>query len=313
MNNNFEILKQMQRNKAGPSRYRRNEAGSSRIRCKACGANETKLMNNEQSGDIICTNCGAVQSERINKNQNVRQENGKVLYAAVIVLEEQKIKLLTNLFFNVLFGDLRTETAAGYNIAQIYKSMKKYRAKYVTKGNIQSAFKGLHMPTIVTCILYCTLLKENRGMPLSIITSVMNEALLKSRTETTVINLQTVHLYRTHKKYGFASFFKSHNMKCYNNPLKPSDFIMFTTNTIVRIQNKNIHKMINTIGDEIFKEYSDITSPAFIATGVIYYVANKLGSINYNIFGLKKKELNDMKNKIENSNNDKIIELLNLL
>ena len=311
MNNNYAILQQMQRNKADRCKKLQNQAVCKG--CKACGANKTKFTNNEQSGDVICTKCGAVQSERIQLHQNARQENGKVLYAAVIVEEEQKIKLLTNTFFNVLFGDLRTETSAGYNIAQIYKAMKKYRAQYITKGNIQTAFKGLHMPSIVSCILYCTLLKENRGMPLSVIVSIMNKALLKSRTETTSINLKTVYLYRTNKKYGFASFFKSQKMKCYNNSLKPSDFIMFTTNTILKIQDKNIHMMLNKIGNEIFKEYPDTTSPALIASGVMYYICNKLGSIDYNIFGLKKKELNDMKNKIENSQNNKIIELLNLL
>ena len=310
LNQNFAMFKKMQINKTKPLRI---PADKNNVKCKACGANESNFINNINSGDTICTKCGAVQSEKRMEHQNARVENGEVLYARVIVEEERKIKLLVNTFFNVLFGDLKTETAAGYAIAQIYKEMKKYRARYVKKTNIQSAFKGLHMPTIVCCILYCTLLQESRAMPLSIIVSIMNEALSKSRTETTSVNLQTVYLYRTHKKYGFGAFFKLKKMKCFNNPLYPSDFITFPCNVILRIQDKNIKKMLNILGNELFKEYIDTTSPAFIATGVLYYVGNKLGSVDYKIFGLKKKELNDMNAKLEMSLNPKIIEILAVL
>ena len=169
------------------------------------------------------------------------------------------------------------------------------------------------MPTIVCCILYCTLLQENRAMSLSIIVSIMNIALSKSRTYTTPVNLQRAYLYRTHKKYGFASFFKLKAMKCYNNPLNPSEFIKFTCNTILRIQDKNIHKMLNILGNEIFKEYPDTTSPAVIATGVLYFIGNKLGSFDYKMFGLKKKELNDIVIKLESSENPKIKDILAIL
>ena len=322
LDQNFAMFRQMQQNQAGPSRPRANQAGPSRPReaakiknvsCKLCGANKSSFVMNINSGDTICRKCGAVQSNRRQEHQNAHVENGQVLYARVFVEEDQKIKLLVNTFFNVLFGDLRTETAAGMYIAQVYKEMKKYRARYVKKTNIQSAFKGLHMPTIVCCVLYCTLLKENRGMPLSIIVSIMNIALSKSRTEKTPVNLKTVYLYRTHKKYGFAAFFKLRKMKCFNNPLKPSEFISFTCNTILRIQDKDIHKMMKKIGDELFKEYPDITSPAFIATGVLFYIGDKLGSVDYKIFGLKKKELNDIKVKLEKSQNPQIIKLLAVL
>jgi len=301
------------RNKAEPSKPRRNKPKNAILKCKRCGANESKFANNAQSGNVVCTNCGVIQSERRLEHQNAHVKNGEVLYARVMVEEEQKIKLLVNLFFNVLFGDLRTETAAGADIAQTYKGMKKYRAKYITKSNIQSAFKGLHMPSIVCCILYCTLLKENRGIPLSIIVSIMNEALSRSRTNTSPINLQTVYLYRTHKKYGFASYLKTTKMPCYNQPLSPSDFITFTCNAILRIQDKNIHKMLRIIGNELFKEYPDRTSPAYIATGVLFYIGNKLGAFDITMFGLKEKELTDMKNKIENSQNPKIVELLEVI
>ena len=314
---NFAMLRKMQqrmrRNEAGPSRPRANRQQNANLKCKHCGANESKFINNANSGNVVCTECGVVQSERRLEHQNARVENGEVLYARVLVEEEQKIKLLVNTFFNVLFGDLRIETAAGPDVASMYKEMKKYRAKYITKSNIQSAFKGLHMPTIVCCILYCKLIQENRGIPLSIIVSIMNEALARSRTETTNVILQTTYLYRTHKKYGFASYFKSKQVKCYNHPLSPSDFITFTTNAILRIQDKSIHKMLRTVGNEIFKEYPDTTSPAYIATGVLFYIGNKLGSFDIKMFGLKKKELTDMKNKIESSQNPKIIELLAIL
>jgi len=308
LNQNFDVFRQIKRNQARPR-----GANKKSVKCKVCGANESRFTNLVNSGDTICTKCGAVQSERRQEYQNNRLENGEVLYARVFVEEDQKIKLLVNTFFNVLFGDLRTEAAAGRYVAHIYKEMKKYRAQYVKKTNIQSAFKGLHMPTIVCCILYCTLLKENRGMSLSIIVSVMNVALSKSRTETTLVNLQTAYLYRTHKKYGFSAFFKLRQMKCFNNPLNPSELISFTCNTILRIQDKNIHKMTKTLGNELFKEYPDTTSPAVIATGVLFYVGNKLGSFDYKMFGLKKKELNDMKNKLENSQNPTIIEILAVL
>mgnify|MGYP001145282009 CR=1 FL=1 len=103
LNQNFEMLRQIQqrmrRNQAGPSRQR-----DSSLKCKACGANESKFFNNNNSGDLVCTNCGVIQSERRLVQHNDRVKNGEVLYARVIVEEEQKIKLLVNLFFNVLFG-----------------------------------------------------------------------------------------------------------------------------------------------------------------------------------------------------------------
>jgi hypothetical protein len=211
-----------------------------------------------------------------------------------------------------LFQDLRTENRAGNSIAKIYKEIKIYKAA-LFKTDIQSAFKGLHMPSIICCILYCTLLEENRGMPISIIVFNMNQALLKSRTSTTPINLQTVTNYRTNKKYAIGTFFKYHKKKCYNTALLPSDFMEFTCNTILRIQKKNIKKMLNELGNEIFKEYPDSKSPATIATGILFYIGNKLGTIDYKNFGLKKKELNDMKIKLENSKNKKIIEILSIL
>lgn len=316
LTNDFAVFRQLQRpSRGGPSRQPRTKSKSrtSDSKCKICGANESKFFENNTTGNMICTDCGVVQSERKLVHHNNRVENGQVLYARVIVEDDAKIKLLVNNFFNVIFGDLRSENRAGSAIALIYKDMKKYRARYVMKTDIQSAFKGLHMPTIVCCILYCTLLQENRAMPLSIIVNIMNVTLLKSRTETKPVNLQTAYLYRTHKKYGFSSFFKLHRMKCYNNELFPSNFIHFTCNTLLRIQDKNIHRMLNVIGDEIYKEYPDTTSPALIATGVLYFIGNKLGTFDYKMFGLKKKELNDMKQKIESSNNEKITRLLAVL
>ena len=177
-NANFDFMRQMQQQKkAGPSKQTLN--------CKFCGVNSSKFVNNSESGDIICTNCGTIQN-RIFVHQNERIKNGNILYARVMVEEDQKIKLLVNVFFNILFGDLKTENRAGDAIAKIYKDIKIFRANILKKNNIQSAFKGLHMPSIVCCILYCTLLEENRGMPLSLIVFNMNQALLKSRTPSTL-------------------------------------------------------------------------------------------------------------------------------
>ena len=287
INQNFAILQQMRKKEKSPTKKQ-----SGGVKCKRCGANESKFINNISSGDVVCSNCGLIQSERRAEHQNaqVKNRNKQVLFARVIVEEDQKIKLLVNSFFNIIFGDLRLETSAGATIAHTYREIKKFRAKYITKGNIQSAFKGLHMPSIVCCILYCTLIQEKRGMPLSIIVSVMNEALSKSISNTTPVHLQRVYAYRTQQKYGFASFFKNTNMQCYNYSLSPSDFVTFTCNAILRIQDKVIHKMIKKVGDELFKEYPDRMSPAYIATGVLYYFAEKLDVGNLKMFGLKKKE-----------------------
>lgn len=306
--NNFELLRQL-RNKGKPQR---NKGGPSSIKCKSCGANESQFVNNNESGNSICTKCGVIQSERKLIHYNNRVENGKVLYARVLVEEDQKIKLLVNIFFNELFTDLKSENRAGFAVAQIYKELKVYKAG-ANKSNIQSAFKGLHMPTIVCCILYCTLIQEGRGMPLSIIVVTMNKALSKSRTKTTLVNLQTVYNYRTQAKYKFAMFFKLNKMQCYNHQLNPSDFILFTSNTILRLQDAQIKKSLNIIADEIFKEYPDTTSPALIATGTLFTIGNKFNTYDFKQFGLKKKELNDIKNKIESSKNRKIIEILELI
>ena len=310
LNSNFNMLKKMKEVKVAKRITQRLTV------CKTCGANESKFVNDNESGDTICKNCGAVQSERRANHQNARQANGQILYARVFVEEDQKVKLLVNNFFNLLFGDLAPETQPGIHIASIYKEIKKHRAKYITKSNIQSAFKGLHMPTVVVCILYCTLIEEKRALPLSIIVSVMNKTLSRSRTNTSPVSLKNVGTYRTHQKYGISSFFKLNKKKitkCYNYELQPSDFTSLACKTLLRIQDKNIQNMIDTLGNELIKEYNDRTSPALIATAVLYFVGSKLREIDFHIFGLKKKELTDVVKRMESSKNVEIIRLLALI
>ena len=314
LNKNFDLFEQIRKhnqNKAGPSNPRKPK----KTECisKTCNTNSSKFIRDQQSGDVICSKCGVVQPERIEEHQNARQENGAILYARVLVEEDQKIKLLINNFFNTMFTDLKNETQAGYNIAAIYRELKQFRAKYITNGPIQGAFKGMHMPSIVLCILYCQLIKENRAMPMSIMVVNINQTLSKSRTNITPVSLNKVNSYRTYKKYGIAAFFKSKQMKCYNNIIFPNEFIDMTSNFVLRIQDKNIKQTMKTIADEIFKEYSDRTSPALIATGVLYYVSNKFNTFDYKMFGLKKKEITDISKKIESSQNQIIIDLIEIL
>ena len=278
--------------------------------CKFCFT-KGKLVPTSDEDDSVCTNCGRLQGRPIMFNQEPgqgnRQNNGKVRYARVIVEENQKIRLLTNNFFREMFP-LLNESRAGNDVAAVYQELKRYKARYISKSNIQSAFKGLHMPTIVLCILYCKLIQENRAVPLSIMAVIMNKTISRSRTQITPVDLKHIQYYRINKKIGISKFFKLKQTKCYNTELKPNNFIDFTCNMygINSAKKRDIAKL----SDEIYKEYSDMTPPGLIATGVMYHMFNKIGEINAKEFGKTKKELTDIGKAIEKSKNKKIQDIL---
>jgi len=279
--------------------------------CKVCGASKNTFIINDAQGDVICPNCGAIQNI-IFEHQSPTQgnRNGKQLFARIFTEENQKIRLLTTNFFNVIFSGLRDEFQSGKEVASMYQNFKKYRATHITKGNISNSLKGLHMPTVVICILYCKLLNENRGIPLSMMVVIMNQTIIKSRSDITPVVLKHANKYRTEKKYGLAAYLKTLKMKCYSEEISPRSFIIFPCNTLLNIRNKNEQKVIVNLANEIYKEYPQMHSSAFIACGVLYYVYNKKHPLSIIVFGLTKKELTDNSYKIENSLNPKIVQIL---
>lgn len=311
LNENWKLLRQA---RGSPSRKKTPSANKNK--CTACGASSNGFIVDEKEGDIICGNCGVVQKNRVMFNQSPQQgnANNKVRLPRNIIEENAYIRRLVVSFFNIIFSGLTNNSAFGRAIAGTYQDFKVYRARYITKsykkGEHITSMKGLHMPTVIACILYCTLAQQRRAIPLSLICSIMN-IVLKNNKEHAPIVINHAFKYKTEKKYGLSRFFQLRNFGCQNASV-PSDYTDFTSRSIFSIQDKNIVRQIGRLANEIFKEYPEMTSPSKIANYVLYFIGSKNNAYDHNYFGITKKEGSDFVRKLYESTNPAVQEILQI-
>lgn len=311
LNNNFKMAK-MLLNKKPEEKKALNSS-----KCKRCGASEINFVINNVQGDVICTKCGLVQ-DRIMKNHSPMKGNmnGKIFVPKVIIEENQKIRLLVMSFFNVMFGGMRNNVQAGRSIAASYQDFKTYRARYVTKtykkGEHITSLKGLHMPTIICCMLYCTLNKQRQAMPLSVICSIINKIIVRSSVKQSKVVLAHAFNYKDESKYGLVRYFQLRDFGCQNAAV-PGDFTTFICNTLFGIQSKEDKNNIRNLANEIFKEYSDRTSPAKVASMVLHHVGKSNKEFDHSFFGLTQKETDDFQRKLLGSKNVKVQQIIKSL
>jgi transcription initiation factor TFIIIB Brf1 subunit/transcription initiation factor TFIIB len=308
---NFELF---QRARAPQTRQKNNKKSNG---CIACGANQSSLITSDRNGFKVCTKCGVVQEQiLINQSPTRGNQNApgqKAQMPRVVIENDEKIKYLVINFFHRVFPLKDDEKQTGTEVAGLYSRFKTFRAKYFTKGEQKHALKGMHMPTIVLCILYCVLIEQNRAMPMMIMAHIMNLTLEGSRTDITPVTIDKISRYRTSDEIGLWQFLEKKMKKsgCYKHNLKPSIFINLTCNALLHITDHSTKNLIKKLADELRKEYHQLTPPGIIATNVLAFVSNK--SVNTNIFGMTKKQLKDSENVILKSKNPKIQEILGAL
>jgi len=294
-------------------------------KCKnpKCRASKNNFMENHESGDILCQECGMIQGQ-IFEHQSPRAGNreGKPFFARVIEEDDIKVRLLSNAFFDEMRGNFANGSREGSVIADIYGSLKVFKANVVMKGKggKKTSMKGMHLPTVVCLIIYCHLVRSHRAMPLSIIIVIMNKTLNRSRQNTSFVNMKTASSYRTNVSKGIKQFFKirqSKNQETCDEMLlsiKPSGFVPLTTSGHLGIRDRDAHNIMKSLADSMTSEISN-KPPAYIATGCILYVAKQLHSLNSSSYpnisaeymGVTDKEMKTFSNKINASTNEIVI------
>lgn len=308
--NNFDILNQFIRkqqkqenNRPKPSK-KKLQPGE----CPQCGV-IGKIITNFEAGFDVCTNCG-IQLNQIMEHQNGFEGNvqNKQKAAPVRLIVEddaQIIRFVTN-FISIVFSGNRDEKSTGRHVAGIVRGIREERK---LQGKEKGYLRGYQMSEIVICILFCVFVQQKRAMPISMMTYLMNNMLNESLKEYKMASLLKVEKLRFDKKVGISSYLAKSRIDCLSN--KPSDFISFPMNLVLLIQDKDIHRIVKDISDELFKEFPNMSiSPSVVACGVMNYVCKYYTQFDPKIFGLPPAKLKQISTKIENSKNPKIKNLL---
>ena len=282
--------------------------------CINCGT-EGSLILDETEGQMVCMECGVTQNQVFSNNTGFEgnaTNGGKVQRGGVIVGPHRNTRVLVKNFMSEIqpLSENNNWEKRGNHLAQTIEEFKTFKSQFVSKGtNRETTLRGLHLPTLIVCILYCDFIESQKTMPMSMMIYYMNNALSKTKEfkDATPVKFKEVTRYRTHKSIGLYKFLA--NNRCYTTVLKAGDFVRYPLN-INNIQDKRIKTLAEQVANELQKEYPVTKAASNIGCGVVHFISNKVGRFDGAKYNLPKAELEGYGKAIKSSQNPKIIELL---